>query len=338
MQQDTNEVKAAIEAVIDADKGNAADTAAGAKKKKPGRPRKATLQVPIAVHGIIDKPANEADLIELIYCDPLVFKKVIGVLKGYQVSEVGLNFDKTGLRIETKNRLGTVDILVTISGACMNLYYCKEPIKIWVKREELERTFGSLGKNHTKVTWLLRENYRQLLYIIAKSSELNSEQIFEVDVFYKQDNGQILQPCIDDDSNYPLKFKIITKYFRKVIITASNNADRLTIQKTGDQPLQLTVNRAKGSGTGWSEVYPDAEKIGLQSNISQNDIFNVSVEFANILPFCKQAPGDNIFVAADKTKRVSLQCFTDRREIGWAICVKIFSNIVAAPSGILVNK
>ena len=323
-----DEVRDAIEAVVTED-------VAEGKKKKPGRPRKETIQVPIAVHGIIDKPANEADLIELIYCDPLVFKRLITLLKGYQVSEVELNFDKNGMRIETKNRLGTVDILTTISGACMNLYYCKEPIKVWVKREELENTFGSLTKNHHKITWLLRENYRQLLYIIAKSAEIGSEQIFEVDVFYKKDFVQ--PPRIDDDSGYPIRFRIGVKYFRKAMTGVSHTANKLIIQKTGHQPLQLTVNRTQGSGVGWSEVYQESDKIGLQSAIEQNDIFNVSVELSNILPFCKYALGDNIFIAADKDRRISMQCFADKREIGWAVSIKIFSNIVATAPNLLVK-
>lgn len=304
-------------------------------KKKPGRPRKQNIHIPIAVHGIVEKPAHEVDLIELIYSDPMLFKKYIALLKGYGVGEIELNFDKNGLRIDTKNRVNTVDISTVLSGACMNLYYCKEPIRIWVKRTALELVVNTLSKNHSRITWVLRENYREMLYIIVKNSSIGSDQIFEVEVFSKA--AQIPPIVPDDDSAYPIRFRISTKYFKKAITTVSKDAKRFTIQKNGAQPLQLTIGRSQGSNVGWTEVYQESDKISLQSQIANDDIFNVSVEISNILAFCKYALGDDIYVAADKEKRIMFQCFADRKEIGWTISVKIFSNIVGAANALLVH-
>lgn len=342
-----DEVCAAIEAAVGAGDDVPEQTADAAPtdppvkgapkaKKKPGRPRKENINIPIAVHGIVEKPVNDVDLIELIYSDPMLFKKYIALLKGYQVGEIELNFDKNGLRIDTKNRVGTVDIATTISGACMNLYYCKEPIRIWVKRTALEMVVNSLSKNHCRITWVLRENYREMLYIIVKNSVYGSDQIFEVEVFSKE---AAIPPVVpDDDSAYPIRFKISTKYFKKVMTTVSKDSKRFTIQKNGVQPLQLTIGRSQDTNVGWTEVYGEGDKISLQSRIAQDDIFNVSVEILNILPFCKYALGEDIYVAADKERRIMFQCFADRKEIGWTMGVKIFSNIIGAVNPLLVQR
>lgn len=336
------EVKNAIEAAVQAPAAEApavdgAAPAAGKKiKKKPGRPRKENIHIPIAVHGIVEKPVHDVDLIELIYSDPMLFKKYIAILKGYKVGEIELNFDRNGLRIDTRNRINTVDISTTISGACMNLYYCREPVRIWVKRSALDLVVNSLSTCHSRITWVLRENYREMLYIIVKNSTYGSDQIFEVEVFSKE--PQIPPMITDDDSNYPVRFRIGVKYFKKIMTTISKDSKRFTIQKNGVNPIELTINRAQDSNVGWTEVYPEGDKIGLQSQIAADDIFNVSVEIANILPFCKYALGTDIYIAADKEKRISFQCFADKKEIGWTMCVKVFSNIIGAANGLLVQQ
>jgi hypothetical protein len=319
--QDPDDVKNAIEEAA-ADPPEQKDQKV---RKKPGRPRKNAINIPIEVRGNIDRAINEGDTMELIYNDPSLFHKMFNILKGYAISEVELNFDKNGLRIETMDRVKKVRIVENISGVCMNLYYCKEPIRIWVKRTDLDRVFGNLGKHHCKVTWILNEKSRHTLYIIIKGAEYNSDQIFEVDTFNKD---AIDNQIKDDDTNYPIKFKISVKYLKKQITGVAKTSKMFTIQKPGDNPLQLTVSKAQTSNVTWTEVFNDAHKLELQSLITPDDVFNVSVEFLNILPFCKYAIGDDVYIAADKTQRISFQCFADRKELGWAASIKIYSEIV----------
>jgi hypothetical protein len=336
MDAEEDEVLKAIEEAAGEDSEPATKTSSRKVKKKPGRPRKENIHIPIAVHGIVEKPVNDVDVVELIYSDPMLFKKWIALLKGYKVGEIELNFDKNGLRIDTKNRLGTVDIATVISGACMNLYYCKEPIRIWVKRTALEIMVNSLSKNHCRITWVLREkDYREMLYIIVKNSVYGSDQIFEVEVFSKA--AAIPAAVTDDDSGYPVRFKISTKCFKKITTTVSKDSKRFTIQKNGAQPLQLTIGRSQDSNVGWTEVYGESDKIGLHSTIAEDDIFNVSVEFDNILPFCKYALGEDMYIAADKERRIMFQCFADRKEIGWTMSVKVFSNIIGQANPLVVQ-
>lgn len=306
----------------------AAGVVAGAvaeKKKKPGRPPKNMVNIPVEVHGIVAQPINQDDIIELIYGKPVLFKKICTLLKGYGVGEVELNFDRNGLKIETYDKLKKVKITVNISGLCMNLYYCKEPIKVWVKRESLERVFGSLGKNHIKVTWLLKNDYRKVLYLIVKEGDVNSDQIHEIDVFYKEVVQDQAKP--NDDTNYPLKFKVSAKNFKKLLTDINKRSKIFTIQKTGREPLQFTIGKTQNQKDHWTEVFNDDKKIDLHSNIADDDLFNVSVDIANVIPFSKYSIGDDVYVAADNKEAISFYCLADKKEIGWAASIKIFAEI-----------
>lgn len=302
------------------------------RAKKLGRPPKKSVKpaIPIEVRGIIAAPVNPGDIVEMIYSSPELFKKLFALLKGYVVSEVELNFDQNGLRIETMDRIRKTRIIENVAGNCMNMYYCREPVRVWVKRTDLDRVFGSLNKTEYKVTWMLNEKNRHILYIVIKGSTYNSDQIFEVDIFEKATHEAIAR---DDDTAYPVKFKIALQYLKKQITSVAKTAKVLTIQKTGTTPLQMTVGKTATSNVCWTEVFDDGSAIELQSTIALADIFNVSVEVASILPFCKYAIGADAYIAADKTERISFQCFTDKKEAGWAASVKIYSEIIKAPGG-----
>lgn len=295
-----------------------------AEKKKPGRPKKKISTVPVEVHGIVDKPVNDEDLLEMVYCNPNMFKKLLHLYKQFEVSEVEMNFDAAGVKIVTKDHIGKSTIYTTIDGRCMNLYYCKMPIRVCVKRDNLERVLGTLGKNHYKITFILKENYRSTMYLIVKDLEYNNDDSYEIDVVFKPEDPARAE-ARDDDTNYPIKFCISSKHFK----TRINNIKRLssifTIQKCGEDPLQFTFDKAQK--VNWTGVYNDSEKINLKSTLAPDDVFNVSVFIDYIKPFSNSNIGDEIFIAADKRKKMSFMTRLDAKDIGWACYVKIFVEI-----------
>ena len=292
-------------------------------KKKPGRPKKKVVSIPVEVCGIVDKPVNHDDVLEMVYCNPILFKKIFALQKAFDVSEIELNFDPTGLRIVTKDHLKKSTIYTTIDGRCMNLYYCKDRIRICVKRDSLERVLGTLGKNHYKITFLLKENYRSTLYLIVKDSEYNNDDSYEIDVVHTpQENPAEVH---DDDTNYPIKFKISSKHFKMRIGNIRKLSPTFTIQKTGTDPLQLTYDKAQK--VNWSGVYPDSDKISLISTLPIDDVFSVSMCIDYIKPFSNSNIGEEVFIAADKREKMSFMTRLDKKDIGWAACVKIFTDI-----------
>ncbi len=296
-----------------------------ASKKKPGRPKKPTTCVPIEVHGIVNAPVNEGDLLELVYSNPTMFKKLFLLYKQYEVSEIEMNFDPVGLKIITKDHIGKSNIYATIDGGCTNLYYCKKLIRICVNRDSLEKILKALIKTNYKITFVLREeDYRKTLHLITREAEYDTEDTYAIDVVFKPEEVARVT-YNDDDTDYPIKFQLTSKHFKSRINHIRELSPTLTIQKSGDEPLQFTFDKAQKIH--WTSVYNNAEKIKLKSTIEPGDIFNASVVIDYIKPFSNSSIGDDVFIAADKHKKMSFMTRLDKHDLGWTCWVKIYTDI-----------
>ena len=298
-----------------------ADTAI--EKKRPGRPRKKILNIPVTVHGIVATPANGDDLVELVYENPTMFKNLLRVYKQFSVSELELVFTKTAMKINARDHLGVSTIYTTIEGKHMNLYYCKETVRITVKRESLEKILSCTRKNHYKITFALKEKHRSLLYIIIEDLDYSSKEINEIEV--NSTAVSIPEPD-DDDTMYPIKFRLSTTHFKDKISSIKKISKVFTIQKTGISPLQLTGD--KEQKINWTAVYTDKEKIILESTVVDDDIFNASVFIEYIKPFATSNVGEEVFICADKTKKMSFTTFLDKKIYGYSCMVKVFVDII----------
>jgi hypothetical protein len=306
--------------------------APAAKKVKPttggrvGRPRKNNSVVPIIVQGVVAEPINDGDLIEMVYCKPLLFQKIIGLLKGYKVSEVDLQFDREGMTIDT--RVDTTKIIIKIAGAGMNVYYCKAPMRVWIKCSDLEKAHSTLGQSHYKITWLIKENAPHIMYVVVKESEYESDDINEIEVYDKADVEA--DENYYNDADYPLKFHLSTSHLKKKIEDAHkiSNTTALVIEKTGGEALELSYDTKNAQKNNRTVVYNNNSKIGLESTIQEDDVFRVSVSVANILPFVKAAIGSEIYISADQERKISFTTLADRGDHGWTASVKIYTSIV----------
>ncbi len=295
-------------------------------KKRPGRPPKKRPELSVAeVIGVAPQPVNEDDVIEMVYCNPLVFKKLLLIDKSYDVSEIEMIFEPTGLRMRAKDHLGKSNIYKTISGRCVNYYYCKERIRICIKREYLEKILGNLDKNQYKVTFILKENYRSTLYIIVKDCQYDKDKSYEVEVIYKPNEPEH-EENKDDETNYPIKFVLDSKHFKSEINQVRKMSPILTIQKTGDEPLQFTFDDAKKLN--YNGRYNNPGKIRLESRIAPDDIFSTSVVIDYIKPFSNACIGDDVHIAADKRERICFTTYLDKKPDGTNACeVKVFTEI-----------
>jgi hypothetical protein len=291
------------------------------ERKKPGRPPKKSPSVPIKVHGIKTEPINEGDVLELVYYNPALFKKILTLQKSFNVSEVEFIFDPHGVRIVTKDHLKKSTIYITIDGRCMNMYYCKEVRKICVKRDDLEKIMSTLGRTHSKITFLLKEDYRKILYIIVNDTEYENEDIYEVDVFCSETKTPEIA---HDDTDYPLKFKLSGKHFKAKLNNLKKMSTTFTIQHTGGNALQITFDKAPKINYTGTYI---GDKIELKSTLEEDDIFSVSVVIDYIKPFSNSNIGEEVLIAADKTRPMSFMTRLDHSDNGWAACVKIFTEI-----------
>lgn len=300
-----------------------------ATKKKPGRPKKKIIAIQVDTHGVVPQPCNPDDILELVYCNPSMFKKLLQLYKAFSISEININFDVAGVRINNKDHLGKSTIYTTIDGKCTNLYYCKEPIRVCVKRANLERIFNALNKNQYKVSFVLRENYRSTMYILTHDLEYSMFETYDVDVVFNPEQpaaaGVAAPIPRDNDAAYPVKFKVSAKHFKSKISAINKLSKTFTIQKYGAEPLQLTFDKAQT--VNWTAVYNDGEKIGLQSTLQPDEMLSATVYIDHIYPFSNSVIGDDVYIAADKMEKMSFTTYLDKKDIGWTTCIKIFTEI-----------
>jgi hypothetical protein len=296
-------------------------------KKKPGRPKKKVSTVPMSVQGVVETPSNDEDVVELVYDNPMLFKKLVALYKSFEVSQIELNFDPVGVKIVTKDHLNKSTIYTSLSGACMNLYYCKEHIKICVKLDNLERVLNSLDKNHYKISIVLkRETYRSKMLLTIKNMEYDCDALYEIDVVFKPEtNGR--NEIVDDDTNYPLKFKFTAKHFKSMINSTRKLSKTFTIQKCGNGPVQFTFDKATETKVNWTGIYGNSNKLELKSNLHEDESFNASIFIDHIKPFSNASIGDDVYISVDKREKMSFMTTLDKKDHGFTAVVKVFTEL-----------
>ncbi len=296
-----------------------------APKKRPGRPRKEREIASLDIKGILAAPINAEDAIELVYHDPALFSKMLKLYKNYEVKDVEMKFDSNGIKMNAVDHLGKSKIYIVIDGACMDAYYCAAPIRICVKRTNLEHAIGHIGKNHNKITLISKRDDNKTLYLIIRGSEYENDSQYEIEVSPKVD--EVAGDFVDDDSQYPIKFNFTLAHFKTKIAQAEKMGKTLTIEKAGNGHLQLTGDNGPGKQVQWSEIYSRPDKINLQSTIAEDDILRANVIIEYIQPFAKSSIGDHVHICAHKTEKISLAASTNASDRGWACTVKVFTDL-----------
>ena len=162
--------------------------------KKPGRPKKKiTNKNDTLTKGLLEEPNHNDNIMELIYNDPKVFKKIFSMLKGYFVDNLLINFKKDHIFIITKDHTKKTIIKIVIDCNKTVEYYCKFDFEICIKREYLEKIFSTVDKNHSKIILFSKEiSYQSNLEINLINEDVSIHDSYIVDLSVYQKN-------LDDD-------------------------------------------------------------------------------------------------------------------------------------------
>lgn len=263
-------------------------------KKKPGRPKKKPEPLSININGIVNSPTNADNILEIVYCAPILFKKILLLMKQFEVSEINFEFTNTYLRILSTDRINKSIIDIVIYGDKIHFYYCKFPINVCVTRYNLEKVLSQLNKNNDKITFILRENYRSLMYIIVHDEEYANENIYEICVIC-QNNENIIEIPTMLVNNFMIKFKMSMQHFKSIINNARKMGNCITIQKTFKTNLQLTTMNMQT--VAWYNIYTDETKLELVDNMKENDMLSISVDVEYLRPIANSNISENITIS-----------------------------------------
>lgn len=268
-------------------------------KKKPGRPKKKVSAAVDKCLGVVDKPTNERNLVELMYRDSTLFKKIISLLHSYNVSIVEITFDTNFVSFE-----GSVPsklrIIATINASEMTQYYCKTPTQVCIKCDALDLILGTAAKLSTIQFSLQDDTRRSTLYCCLSDVEYKCDDLFDIEIIMRADKDEVRRTF--DDTNYPVKLQLGSKHFKALCNNMSKFADKFCIQHVGGGRLQLKFGQPRKGGI---KIYNNNEKIGLNSAIDQEDILSVTMCVSVIEPFSKSCFGDTVVLSVDKQQPMS---------------------------------
>lgn len=282
-------------------------------KKRPGRPKKQIADAQFQCFGIVGAPKDKSNILELHYENSILFKKIFTLFKAYTVDEVTWVFKKDRVEIITQDRLKTSVINVTLWGRFLMWYWCAaDEIKICVKRNNLQRIFKNFDKNFCEVKFILKEeDYRSLLHIYINNKDMDNWLDYEVELIK---NNEEIAFAPNSDNDYPLKFALPSRHFKKVVNDIMEVSPKFSIGKVG-KAGHVTISYTKANNINLNSVYMSPDKIGLQSTVKDGDIFSVQLEIEYIRPFSNSSIGEKVNIAVQERKPVSLSTEVDKKSI-----------------------
>lgn len=283
------------------------------KKRKPGRPPKKKIgSINIETNGIVGTPIEPDNLIEMVYENPKLFKRLLTLLKGYSVEVITWNFMPDRIEIATRGLAeGKTKIFIDIHARMLVRYFCAKSTTVTMKREDLDPVFQNVDKNNTQITIIAKEDdIKSKIYFITKNAEIDAEKNYEIQLVGRSEKDMVDKP---NDAIYPVKFCMPGKEFKSLIQDVSKESKLITIRKDGGTE-PLTIGCEITTKNNLNMVFRNPEKIELKSELDPADIFNVSTRIQYIRPFSNSNIGDKIYISADKTQPIIFATDIDKKK------------------------
>jgi hypothetical protein len=275
---------------------------------KPGRPRKNPVPEPTPRNGIVHDPSSNDNMIEMSYDNPIIFKKVFSLLKNMNVKEINFYFTGTSVLLFGIDHLEKNNIHIKFNPNKMNHYFCERPVTVTIDTKNLDKITQKIDKNYDLISLILKkDSYRNNVIITLKNSTLSIDEnhvvrLIESDRNYDSFVGRPL-----DYVNYPIKFELPCKFFKKLINDIYVFNEVFTIEKSSG-PLSFTYKNITNTVKGYN-ICRDEKKINLVSTVT--DIFSVSIQIDYLKAVSNSLLADNIKIYADSERDLVLNMTID---------------------------
>jgi len=299
---------------------NTVDTDDDTNKAKPGRPPIKPGRVPLKKEGILLQPKLPENVIELTYGNPTVFKRLFALLKSMNIKELHMEFTPTGMKFITEDHYKKNIIEVLMDGSKLHSYYCKQTTEISISSKEVSRIMDMVDKSFVSISWVVQESsVRSNMTMLLCDAEMEVTHVFDIELIVpKEINYEEF-----NDANYPIKLEMSSRYFKKIINDISALSTNFSIEKHGTDKLCFSyeANKLKYQG-----IYKNADLIRLTSNLTEDDLFSVSIKIDNIKPLSSSLISDTIQISASLTERLLCKGTVDNG----AVVIKVWTTIINA--------
>ena len=280
-------------------------------KRSVGRPRLLQKIDPLPKLGIVEEPQSNDNLIELSYDNVNIFKKLFSLLKLMNVKEINIQFHTNYTKIYGIDHLEKNLINIKIEATKLNHYYCEHPINITLDPKNLDKITQKIDKNYDLFSIILKKNsYRNHLIIILNNKMLSIDESHIINLIENDSELNQLYDRTVDYNLYPLKFELPGKYFKKLINDISTFSDLFTIEKVNNNPLRFIYKNINNTIKGYN-ICKDHAKLKLESTLTADDIFSVSIRIDYIKALSNSLLSDNIKIYADKENDIIFNLLID---------------------------
>lgn len=271
------------------------------KKKRPGRPRKKPPKEELEKLGIIKEPTSPKNVMEMVYDNPGIFKKLFAMFKHMDAKEeLHVWFRQSCVKIITKDKFQANHIDITIDAKKLNMYYCGEELDICFSPGEMETILQAVDKDVHSISFCCtEERKRSELITILNNYEVNTQAIYRTKT-YTQPKYEDWKEQNVNLAEYPIRFTIPTKYFRKMITDISQISNTFSIEKEPRKPLRISYTNNKKIK---AEIqFKEEKKIKLVCKLKANQIFKVSFKSEYVKQISNTLICDHIEIYAHTDK------------------------------------
>lgn len=281
------------------------------KTRGPGRPRKNPRRTPITRKGISPTPFEKNNIIELMYDQPMIFKKIFQFFKLLAAAQLQMIFRKDEVIIYTEDHHNYSRIRVRIDVSKINHYYCSGEIEIGIASRDMELIFNKIDKEYTSIVMSIDSSMRNRSIMVMFENDIKINEIHCVDLIAQY--NKLNNEAAFTYENHMIKLECPSKYFRKTITEIKGLSKTLAIsQENRLSPLifeYITENRKIQS----QHVITDQSRITLHSSLalprsSKNTVasdardtsFRIDINIDHIAPIAKSQIDDKIIVQIDE--------------------------------------
>jgi hypothetical protein len=269
---------------------------AAAERRRPGRPPSKPPAPPLEKKGVVDSPTDPSHRLEFAHGDPTMFKSLFAYFKNLKAREIHLRCSPRGLTFFARDHAKISRVVAHVAGEHVNWHYCEGTFWLGINRDNVEKMFTAIDKSFFKITILQTHEDPGTLTFVLKDAEIDKEcnYRFVLSAYAPDENLYEAEACLTAAAiaaSFPVEFTLTAKQFKKSVGDADNYADKITFEKIGAHPLQLTYAIA---AVVYNEVYRSAEKIRLRSSIADTATFRCTVNTASVKSLAASMVTDDI--------------------------------------------
>lgn len=290
------------------------------KPKRPGRPKKVILKQPVPRQGIVREPSNlreangtdEAYIYEIIYENPLMFKKIFNACKAIEAVSVRLRFDANDLYVYACNENNT-RVLGKVIGSRINSYYCGNPgLQTGLKLDPVIGVLGTMSNENSRIQINTKQRLQhEKVKIVGSNDQAKQRTEYEVNVQTLPDYDWSIEEELSHEEEYPITFEIGFKEFKKLVSDAKTcGAEVMHLEKESEGFLRFSYVLADNNGRGDVYLY-DNKHIKLRSKMDEGDIFSSSVFLDHIKGLSSSLISDTVEISADPNRNMILTSYLD---------------------------